>query len=72
MRRDRLPPSAKPIRNGPHEARVHMSDRRERYMNTEIRQLLEDVKQGRVSVEDALLKIKTAPFEDIGYAKVDL
>ncbi|MBR5968887.1 MAG: nickel pincer cofactor biosynthesis protein LarB [Lachnospiraceae bacterium] len=41
-------------------------------MNTEIRSLLEDVKQGRVSVEDALLKIKTAPFEDIGYAKVDL
>ena len=41
-------------------------------MNTEIRQLLEDVQAGRVSVDDALLKIKTAPFEDIGYAKVDL
>ena len=41
-------------------------------MNTEIRQLLEEVKEGRVSVDDALLKIKTAPFEDIGYAKVDL
>lgn len=41
-------------------------------MNTEIRQLLEGVKEGSVSVEDALVKIKTQPFEDIGYAKVDL
>ena len=41
-------------------------------MNTEIRQLLEDVKYGTVSVDEALLKIKTAPFEDIGFAKVDL
>lgn len=41
-------------------------------MNSDIRKLLEDVQSGKVSVDDALLKIKTSPFEDIGYAKVDL
>ena len=41
-------------------------------MNTEIRQLLEAVKNGDTSVEEALLEIKKNPFEDIGYAKVDL
>jgi len=41
-------------------------------VNSEIKQLLESVKSGEISVDDALLKIKTQPFEDIGYAKVDL
>lgn len=41
-------------------------------MNTDARQLLEGVKNGTVSVDDALLTLKKAPFEDIGYAKVDL
>ena len=41
-------------------------------MNSDIRKLLEGVQSGAVSVDDALLKIKMAPFEDIGYAKVDL
>lgn len=41
-------------------------------MNQEIRRLLEDVKNGAVSVEDAVLKLKMKPFEDIGYAKVDM
>lgn len=41
-------------------------------MNTEIKSLLEDVKNGNVSVEEALLKLKMKPFEDIGYAKVDM
>ena len=40
-------------------------------MNEDIRCLLEGIKDGSVSVEDALLKLKTKPFEDIGYAKVD-
>ena len=40
-------------------------------MNEDIRGLLEGIKDGSVSVEDALLKLKTKPFEDIGYAKVD-
>ena len=41
-------------------------------MNSDIRKLLESVRSGDVSVDDALLKIKMSPFEDIGYAKVDL
>ena len=41
-------------------------------MNSEIKQVLEAVRDGGLSVEDAVLKLKTQPFEDIGYAKVDL
>lgn len=41
-------------------------------MKSETKEILEAVQNGTLSVEDALLKIKTAPFEDIGYAKVDL
>ena len=41
-------------------------------MNSEIRKTLEAVKSGELSVDDALLAIKKEPFEDIGYAKVDL
>ncbi len=41
-------------------------------MKSEIKEILEAVQDGSMSVEDALLKIKTEPFEDIGYAKVDL
>ena len=41
-------------------------------MNSDIKSLLEGVQNGSVSVEDALLKIKKQPFEDLGYAKVDL
>ncbi len=41
-------------------------------MNTGIRKLLEGVSDGTVSVDDAILKLKTKPFEDIGYAKVDM
>ncbi len=41
-------------------------------MNSEIKKVLEAVRTGDMSVDDALLKIKTEPFEDIGYAKVDL
>ena len=40
-------------------------------MENEIKQLLEDVKNGSVSVDEALLKLKTRPFEDIDYAKID-
>ncbi|MBQ4538556.1 MAG: nickel pincer cofactor biosynthesis protein LarB [Oscillospiraceae bacterium] len=41
-------------------------------MNNEIKRVLESVKEGSLSVDDALLKIKVEPFEDIGFAKVDL
>ncbi|MGN0673121.1 MAG: nickel pincer cofactor biosynthesis protein LarB [Anaerovoracaceae bacterium] len=41
-------------------------------MSNEIRDLLESVKEGTVSVEDALREIKLQPYEDLGYAKPDL
>ena len=41
-------------------------------MNNDIRALLERVQTGETSVDDALLTLKTQPFADIGYAKVDL
>ena len=41
-------------------------------MNSEIKILLEQVKAGTVSVEDAMLRLKNQPYEDLGYAKVDL
>ncbi len=41
-------------------------------MNSDIRQLLQSVREGTTSVEEAMLEIKKAPFADIGYAKVDL
>ena len=40
-------------------------------MENEVRQLLESLSKGEVSVDEALLKLKTKPFEDIGYARVD-
>lgn len=41
-------------------------------MKENIRQILEEVKEGTCSVDEALLQIKEAPFKDIGYAKLDL
>ena len=41
-------------------------------MENDVKKTLEQVKEGSLSVEDALLKLKIQPFEDIGYAKVDL
>jgi len=41
-------------------------------MNHDIKKLLTAVQQGETSVDEALLQLKSAPFEDIGYAKVDL
>lgn len=40
-------------------------------MNTDIKQTLEALKNGNITVDEALLAIKKQPFEDIGYAKVD-
>ena len=39
---------------------------------SDIKKTLEALQTGEMSVDEALLKIKTQPFEDIGYAKVDL
>ena len=36
------------------------------------RDILERVRAGEMSVDDALLALKLAPFADLGYAKVDL
>lgn len=41
-------------------------------MNTEVRHILEAVQSGDISVDDALLKLKMSPYEDLGYAKIDL
>ena len=38
----------------------------------EARDLLQRVAAGEVAPDEALVKLKTAPFEDLGYAKVDL
>lgn len=41
-------------------------------MSSEVRELLENVKARKISVDDAVLALKKKPFEDIGYAKIDL
>ena len=41
-------------------------------MDTQARKILEGVKSGDISIDDALMKLKTAPFDDLGYAKPDL
>ena len=41
-------------------------------MNIEsLKELLNDFKQGRLSEDDVLEKLRTLPFEDLGFAKVD-
>ena len=37
----------------------------------EILELLRGVAAGRTTPEQALLELKTEPFQDLGYAKVD-
>lgn len=39
---------------------------------SETRKLLEKIAAGQISVDDALLRLKTEPFDDIGYARIDL
>lgn len=41
-------------------------------MSSDIRTLLEGIRDGNVSIDDAILQLKQQPFEDIGYAKVDM
>lgn len=40
-------------------------------MSSDLRKLLEKVHSGAVSVDSALLELKKAPFEDLGFAKID-
>lgn len=37
----------------------------------ELKTLLEDVASGKLSADEAIIKFKTAPFEDLGFAKID-
>lgn len=39
---------------------------------SDTKKILEQYKNNEISLEDALLELKKEPFEDIGYAKVDL
>ncbi len=41
-------------------------------MSDDIRTILDEVSRGEMSVDDALLAIRKAPFCDIDYAKIDL
>ncbi len=42
-------------------------------MNQEgLKNILEDVASGRISVQEAVLKIKSAPFHELDFAKIDL
>ena len=36
-----------------------------------VKSILENVKNGNISVDEALLKLKIEPFEDLGFAKID-
>ena len=38
---------------------------------TALRSLLEQVASGQATVEQAMTQLKTEPFEDLGFAKVD-
>ena len=40
-------------------------------MKTKAREILEALDRGEITVDEALLQLKTEPFSDIGYAKVD-
>ena len=37
----------------------------------EISKMLRQVRRGRVSVEDAVDRLRSLPYEDLGYAKID-
>ena len=41
-------------------------------MNKEIKAILDAVQAGRLSVDEAMQKLKVLPFEDIDFAKIDL
>ena len=41
-------------------------------MNNETKRILQAVRDGSLSVDEALLRLKTAPIADLGFARVDL
>jgi len=36
-----------------------------------LKELLQNVKDGKTEIDDALEKLKKLPYEDLGYAKID-
>jgi len=40
-------------------------------MHSDVKSLLEDVKSGAISIDEAMLKLKLEPFQDLGFAKID-
>ena len=42
------------------------------YMNTDLKKLLEGIRDGSIPVDEAALILKKIPFEDVDFAKVDL
>lgn len=40
-------------------------------MEDSIRKMLEQVKEGEISIDEAILRLRKKPFEDLGYAKLD-
>jgi hypothetical protein len=47
------------------------AERRASMDHDRIAQVLEDYKQGRVELQQALNELRHLPFEDLGYAKID-
>jgi NCAIR mutase (PurE)-related proteins len=41
-------------------------------MNNELKDILTKLSEGNISLDEAMLKIRTKPFEDIDFAKIDL
>lgn len=41
-------------------------------MNGDIKQILQNLKDGHISVDEAMLELKKEPFKDIDFAKVDM
>ena len=38
----------------------------------DLKKILEDVKNNNLDIEDALEKLRDLPYEDIGYAHIDI
>ncbi|HSQ33556.1 MAG TPA: 1-(5-phosphoribosyl)-5-amino-4-imidazole-carboxylate carboxylase, partial [Peptostreptococcaceae bacterium] len=36
-----------------------------------LRDLLQEVKNSNIDIEEALIKLKNLPYEDLGYANID-
>ena len=50
---------------------LFLKKRGEFFLN-DIKEILHELHENKISVDEAYLKLKEKPFEDIGYAKIDL